>query len=264
MLCQDSIECWCTLFPGSLFLRPCRSLLAAHDDLQASALLALCKMMALDASFCDSNLQLLFTLLQNRWNTYLLSCMHFDNCRLKCFLHFWQARIHDHQRKARLIDCLPLRWNMTGAISSSLAACLSTHNPSSSQQQRDCQRQFSWACLLCRSVPAQVRSNLVIAVGDLAFRYPNVLEPWTHNMYRPLSDPDKGKLSISSWCSAGKPAFSCSNPKQRWQPWTGRCWWTVLQFQQSKLLTQEIGQYQVVTYLLPLPMTSAIPLTEDL
>ena len=37
-----------------------------------------------------------------------------------------------------------------------------------------------------------MRSNLVIAIGDLAFRFPNLLEPWTTNMYRPLSDSDTG------------------------------------------------------------------------
>ena len=46
--------------------------------------------------------------------------------------------------------------------------------------------------IVSRTVEAQIRSNLVVAIGDLAFRYPNVLEPWTHNIYRPLSDPDKG------------------------------------------------------------------------
>lgn len=43
-----------------------RMMLSANDNLRASALLALCKLMALDATFCDSNLQLIFTLLQNR------------------------------------------------------------------------------------------------------------------------------------------------------------------------------------------------------
>ena len=50
-----------------------------------------------------------------------------------------------------------------------------------------------WKDLLWhRSVEAPIRSNLVVAIGDLAFRFPNVLEPWTQNIYRPLSDPDKG------------------------------------------------------------------------
>ena len=40
-----------------------------------------------------------------------------------------------------------------------------------------------------------IRSNLVIAMGDLAFRFPNLLEPWTHEMYQPLNDPDKGQHS---------------------------------------------------------------------
>ena len=38
----------------------------ASATLRASALLALCKLMCLDAAFCDTNLQLIFTLLHNR------------------------------------------------------------------------------------------------------------------------------------------------------------------------------------------------------
>jgi condensin complex subunit 1 len=32
---------------------------------------------------------------------------------------------------------------------------------------------------------AQVRSNAIIALGDLAFRFPNLLEPWTPLLYSP-------------------------------------------------------------------------------
>ncbi|KAK9823736.1 hypothetical protein WJX72_005030 [[Myrmecia] bisecta] len=85
-----------------------RALLSSHPLLRSSALLALTKLMAIDQSFCDANLQLLFTLLQNR------------------------------------------------------------------------------------AVEASVRSNLVIAVGDLAIRFANLLEPWTEHMYKPLLDSDTG------------------------------------------------------------------------
>ena len=44
-----------------------------------------------------------------------------------------------------------------------------------------------------RDVEPCIRCNLVIAMGDLAFRFPNLLEPWTHEMYQPLNDPDKGQ-----------------------------------------------------------------------
>ncbi|KAL0043109.1 hypothetical protein WJX79_009421 [Trebouxia sp. C0005] len=83
-----------------------RALLGAHVHLRSSALLALTKLMAIDPSFCDANLALVFTLLEKR-----------------------------------LVE------------------------------------------------PA-VRSNLVIALGDLASRFPNLLEPWTERIYGPLSDPD--------------------------------------------------------------------------
>ncbi|KAJ7418649.1 Condensin complex subunit 1 [Pitangus sulphuratus] len=34
-----------------------------------------------------------------------------------------------------------------------------------------------------------VRSNLIIAVGDLAIRFPNLVEPWTSHLYARLQDP---------------------------------------------------------------------------
>ena len=79
---------------------------AADPTLKSSALLALTKLMVVDVNICEANLQLVFTLLQNR------------------------------------------------------------------------------------VVEASIRSNLVIALGDLALRFPNSLEPWTEHVYRPLGDPD--------------------------------------------------------------------------
>ncbi|XP_051138576.1 condensin-1 complex subunit CAP-D2 isoform X2 [Andrographis paniculata] len=83
----------------------CRNfnLMQKHPDLQASGMLALCRLMIIDAKFCESNLQLLFTVVE--------------------------------------------------------------------------------------SAPSEiVRSNCTIALGDLAVRFPNLLEPWTENMYRRLRD----------------------------------------------------------------------------
>ncbi|XP_051819614.1 condensin complex subunit 1 isoform X1 [Antechinus flavipes] len=34
-----------------------------------------------------------------------------------------------------------------------------------------------------------VRSNLMVAIGDLAIRFPNLVEPWTPNLYARLRDP---------------------------------------------------------------------------
>jgi condensin complex subunit 1 len=33
----------------------------------------------------------------------------------------------------------------------------------------------------------RLRANIIVAVGDLAFRFPNLLEPWTKHIYRPLA-----------------------------------------------------------------------------
>ncbi|KAL6498518.1 Condensin-1 complex subunit CAP-D2 [Orobanche hederae] len=79
------------------------SLMQKYPELQASGMLALCRLMIIDADFCESNLQLLFTIVENA--------------------------------------------------------------PSET-----------------------VRSNCTIALGDLAVRFPNLLEPWTENMYARLRD----------------------------------------------------------------------------
>ncbi len=50
--------------------------------------------------------------------------------------------------------------------------------------------QLIFTLLHNRVVEASIRSNLVIALGDLALRFPNSLEPWTEHVYRPLGDPD--------------------------------------------------------------------------
>ena len=50
--------------------------------------------------------------------------------------------------------------------------------------------QLMFTLLAARSVEPALRSNLTIALGDLALRFPNLMEPWTEHMYRPLGDPD--------------------------------------------------------------------------
>ncbi|XP_024968002.1 condensin complex subunit 1 [Cynara cardunculus var. scolymus] len=80
------------------------SLMQKYPELQASGMLALCRLMIIDGNFCEANLQLLFTVVE--------------------------------------------------------------------------------------SAPSEtVRSNCTIALGDLAVRFPNLLEPWTENMYSRLHDP---------------------------------------------------------------------------
>ncbi|CAN6444040.1 unnamed protein product [Victoria cruziana] len=89
-----------------LVAKLCRNftLMQQYPELQAAGMLALCKLMLIDANFCEANLQLLFTVAEN--------------------------------------------------------APLET-----------------------------VRSNCTIALGDLSVRFPNLLEPWTENMYARLRDP---------------------------------------------------------------------------
>lgn len=42
--------------------------------------------------------------------------------------------------------------------------------------------------VLERSTFPVVRANAIIALGDLTVRFPNILEPWTHNLYARLGD----------------------------------------------------------------------------
>ncbi|XP_065442007.1 condensin complex subunit 1 isoform X5 [Chrysemys picta bellii] len=46
--------------------------------------------------------------------------------------------------------------------------------------------------MLEKSTLSGVRSNLMIAAGDLAIRFPNLVEPWTPHLYARLRDPCQG------------------------------------------------------------------------
>ncbi len=56
----------------------------------------------------------------------------------------------------------------------------------------------SFTMLPQSELEAGIRCNLVVALGDLAFRFPNSLEPWTAHMYQPLGDPDLGEREALS------------------------------------------------------------------
>eukprot|EP00697_Spironema_sp_BW2_P005973 gnl/Spiro4/18329_TR9809_c0_g1_i2.p1 gnl/Spiro4/18329_TR9809_c0_g1~~gnl/Spiro4/18329_TR9809_c0_g1_i2.p1 ORF type:complete len:1321 (-),score=343.91 gnl/Spiro4/18329_TR9809_c0_g1_i2:4-3927(-) len=44
--------------------------------------------------------------------------------------------------------------------------------------------------ILRQAQEAPIRSNIVICLGDIALRFPNLLEPWVSHVYERLSDPD--------------------------------------------------------------------------
>ena len=44
--------------------------------------------------------------------------------------------------------------------------------------------------ILRRTKKASIRGNIMIALGDLAVRFPNLIEPWTSHLYAPLRDTD--------------------------------------------------------------------------
>jgi condensin complex subunit 1 len=37
--------------------------------------------------------------------------------------------------------------------------------------------------LLQSSNDARVRGNIIVAIGDMSFRFPNLVEPWAKHMY---------------------------------------------------------------------------------
>ena len=122
----------------------------AHPLLRTSALLALTKLMAIEAAFCETNMQLFFTLLNNRCG----------RCGDVC----WQGIVW--------------WWRLEGKPSALPLSPFPNNAPPP---------------LPCRNLGAGVRCNLLVALGDLAFRFPNVLEPYTAYMYAPLGDPDLGE-----------------------------------------------------------------------
>ena len=122
----------------------------AHPLLCTSALLALTKLMAIEAAFCETNMQLFFTLLNNRCG----------RCGDVC----WQGIVW--------------WWRLEGKPSALPLSPFPNNAPPP---------------LPCRNLGAGVRCNLLVALGDLAFRFPNVLEPYTAYMYAPLGDPDLGE-----------------------------------------------------------------------
>ncbi|CAN0300996.1 unnamed protein product, partial [Ectocarpus sp. 4 AP-2014] len=52
-----------------------------------------------------------------------------------------------------------------------------------------CERNLSLLfTTLERSKDTAVRANIIVALGDLAFRFPNALEPWNPHIYNRLKD----------------------------------------------------------------------------
>ncbi|GIY24980.1 condensin complex subunit 1 [Caerostris extrusa] len=47
-----------------------------------------------------------------------------------------------------------------------------------------------FATITEKSPEAYIRANMVVAMGDLSTSYPNIVEPWTPQIYQRLNDPD--------------------------------------------------------------------------
>ena len=52
--------------------------------------------------------------------------------------------------------------------------------------------------LLEKSADPIVRSQLIIGIGDLVFRFPNALEPWTDHLYLPLRDLSSSIVRVNT------------------------------------------------------------------
>ena len=58
-----------------------------------------------------------------------------------------------------------------------------------------CERYLQLLFTLLGTESNAIRTTIVVALGDFAFRFPNTIEPWTANMYNCLSD---SSLSVGS------------------------------------------------------------------
>ncbi|KAJ8021490.1 Condensin complex subunit 1 [Holothuria leucospilota] len=53
-----------------------------------------------------------------------------------------------------------------------------------------CEKHLQLLFTILERVPQpHIRANTIIAIGDLTFRFPNLIEPWTPNLYARLRDP---------------------------------------------------------------------------
>ena len=50
---------------------------------------------------------------------------------------------------------------------------------------RSCLRHLKWFSSFCvfKAPQPTIRANTIVAVGDLTFRFPNLIEPWTSHLY---------------------------------------------------------------------------------
>lgn len=180
-----------------------RALLTGDPGLRASALLCLVKLMAVDGAFCSAHLQLLFTLLQNRWASW---------CWGDGGVFPWGK---EGQRKGG-----PLEYERGASGESEEGDCMSSRcwpetwregawwsfpiAPSVSHWARTMPSLPPTTTIANfpdstprRGVEPGLRSTLAVALGDLALRFPNMLEGWTERMYRPLQDADTMVGSIA-------------------------------------------------------------------
>ena len=52
--------------------------------------------------------------------------------------------------------------------------------------------------LMEKSSNARVRAQLIVGVGDLVYRFPNALEPWTSHLYLPLRDQTCAQVRVNT------------------------------------------------------------------
>jgi condensin complex subunit 1 len=52
--------------------------------------------------------------------------------------------------------------------------------------------------LMEKSTNSDLRAQLIIGIGDLVYRFPNTLEPWTNNLYLPLRDTKSNEVRMNT------------------------------------------------------------------
>lgn len=149
-----------------------------HDPLvRETALLALCRYMCVSNTLCEQYLPLLFTALEKENENDVHKGSGSAANRTTCMIGM----------SVFPVVCMSIYLSIFLSISLyiCLSICTSVLTPSYHFSNLSHHYIYALPCLtLCYHV--------LSALGDLAFRFPNALEPWTSRMYARLSDTDTG------------------------------------------------------------------------
>ncbi|CAI5463261.1 unnamed protein product [Closterium sp. Yama58-4] len=185
-------------FVSALCRRP--QAFAASQGVYVCAVLSLSKLMAIDSHFCESHLQLLFTLLRTHPHPSVRAnaMVALGDLALRCpnLLQPWTPHAYTAlsdgdafvRRQALLVlSHLILNDMMKGPGRSGLAL----PQPAAAMDAPRVHRSQRWGCLCeAAGAPGPLAPHPQRYDEDLALRCPNLLQPWTPHAYTALSDGD--------------------------------------------------------------------------